>query len=70
MRSVRILALLTGIWVSVATGGEPVSRVFMDNEPAYLFMSSGFNAKGDKRTTLHGFKFKRPLRTLMTSPSE
>lgn len=34
--------------------------LMIDNKPAYMFLPSGFNAKGDPRTVLHGFKINDP----------
>lgn len=33
--------------------------VTVDDQPTYLFMPSGFNEKGNPRTTLHGFRIKK-----------
>lgn len=33
--------------------------VTVDGKPSYMFLPSGFNAKGDPRTVLHGFRIRR-----------
>lgn len=42
-------------------GGRKFERpkiLIIDDKPAYMFLPSGFNAKGDARTVLHLFKIK------------